>query len=57
MLFGVLPFVTFFNVAHVEFDATSWAAWSLGWLALAAVAALAWLLTRGRVSRPASPAR
>src|SRR5690349_22563599 len=52
MLFGVMPFVTFFNVAHVEFDRDVLGGVLIGWLALASVAALAWRLTREVAPRP-----
>jgi predicted permease len=52
MLFGAMPFVTFFNVARVDFDRDVLGGVVVGWLALAAVTLLAWLLVRGSVSRP-----
>jgi predicted permease len=52
MLFGAMPFVTFFNVAHVEFDRDVLGGVVVGWLALALVALLAWLGVRRVASRP-----
>src|SRR5688572_6655088 len=52
MLFGAMPFVTFFNVAHVEFDRDVLGGVVIAWLALAGVVMLAWRLTRPRASRP-----
>jgi predicted permease len=52
MLFGAMPFVTFFNVAHVEFDRDVLGGVVVGWIALATVAALAWRLTRHITTRP-----
>jgi malate permease and related proteins len=52
MLFGLAPFVVFFNVVHLEFDANVGAGVLLGWVALLGTATLAWLATRGRTSRP-----
>jgi predicted permease len=54
MLFGAMPFVTFFNVAHVEFDSDVLGGVVIGWIALAGVATLAWWLVRGAASRPAT---
>jgi len=40
MLFGAMPFVTFFNVAHVEFDSDVLGGVVIGWVALACVSLL-----------------
>ena len=54
-LFTLLPFVTFFNLARLEFDADVGIGVLLGYLALAAVTALAWWA--GRALGLSAPAR
>lgn len=51
-LFVLLPFVVFFNVVRLDFDAELVASLALAWIALLTTGGLTYLLTRRRFSRP-----
>ncbi len=57
MLFGAMPFVTFFNVAHVEFDSDVLGGVVIGWAALACAATLALVAGAGHAPAGRRPAR
>jgi malate permease and related proteins len=52
IVYVALPPVVFLNVAHLHFNADLAGGVVLGWVAVAIVGALAWMLTRGHSSRP-----
>ena len=46
LLYGVMPFVTFFNIARLEVSADVGIGIALGWAALVLAALVAWLVGR-----------
>jgi predicted permease len=55
VLYTLIPFATFFNIARLDFDADIGGGIALGWVALAVAAAIAWATGRFllRLERPA----
>jgi hypothetical protein len=54
ILYSILPFVTFFNLAHADFDVDNGVGLILAWVAILTAAGIAWLIAARieRLSRP-----